>query len=153
MTGAFIASSRTGGLPISSVSTQDAIRLMHYVFQLSSKTDERLHIWFDLGESNKNGWGLEKSSDGYCFWLSCRVPINGFVVRPGFWAYKQGAANESCRWYGGGDFAWRPKRLFLTFDVAEKLVLQLYRGEPIHYDPEHWENTDDCALDAPSRPV
>ena len=40
--------------------------------------------------------------------------------------------------------------MFLPCDVTEKLVLQLCRNEPFHYDPEHWVNTDDCALEPPT---
>jgi hypothetical protein len=148
--GSFLGSSITGGLPLVSVSTDDSIRLMHYVFQLGSRTHEDFWVYFDLGARDKNGYGLEKSQDGYCFWLACNKPFNGFTARPGFWAYKNGTSNEPCRWQGGGDLAWRPRRMFLTFDVAQRVVLQLYRNEPMRYDPEHWENTDDCVLEPPT---
>ena len=133
------------------VETIDALKPMMYFALKACVNDRQSFSVFCLDDARaQSGWGLEKSEDGYCFWLACNAPFNGFTVRPGLWAYRVGKSWEPCRWYGGGDFAWRPKQMFLPCDVAEKLVLQLYRNEPFHYDPEHWVNTDDCALEPPT---
>ena len=145
-----LKSSTTGGMSLVVGGEKDAKSLLRYIFRTTQRFDGGMSVSFGLGLSNINGWGLEKSEDGYCFWLACNAPFNGFTVRPGFWAYRVGKSWVPCRWYGGGDFAWRPKQMFLPCDVTEKLVLQLCRNEPFHYDPEHWVNTDDCDLEPPT---
>jgi hypothetical protein len=120
-----LKSKSTGGMSLKISSIDDGISIMMFMLKNMKSRAEQFSISVGIGNYDTNGWMLEFNGNGYALMMACNKPLNGFIPRAGFWAYKQGSSSEPSRWHGGGDFAWRPKRLFVSFEAAEKRVAAL----------------------------
>jgi hypothetical protein len=125
--------------------TKDGIAGMRLLFDVLSESPTRFNIDVTDDTGATNGWGLEKTADGFLFQLIGMTPVNGFQKGDGaIYSYKIGEDGELLDW-PSVEFEKIPKRCFLTKEQVEPLVDKLFRSDTpeesggFAFDPECWE--------------